>query len=179
MNLTEEIVENLAVEVCGKSKVTYQNQEINFARPWRRVPMHKLVEEATGIDFHKYQKKESISIAKQALIDKFPKLEDNADLRKSQSIGNIVNFCFEEFCENQLIQPTFVTDYPVEISPLAKLHRDNPTNQEENILTERFEVFCYGREIANAFSELTDPIDQRGRFEKQAAKKLEGDLEAC
>ena len=141
--------------------------------------MHQLVEEATGIDFHKFKDKESVSVAKEALLEKFPNLETSTDLAKAKSIGNIVNLCFEEFCESQLMQPTFVTDYPVEISPLAKLHRNNPENQEENLLTERFEVFCYGREIANAFSELTDPIDQRGRFEKQAAKKLEGDLEAC
>jgi lysyl-tRNA synthetase class 2 len=126
--------------------------------------MHDLVKEATGLDFNSFQTlEEAKAAAKNAGI---PGVDE------AQSIGKVLNLAFEEKVETSLIQPTFVIDYPVEISPLAKPHRSQPG------LVERFELFIVGRETANSFSELTDPIDQRERLEAQAARKAAGDLEA-
>ncbi|GJN06492.1 hypothetical protein PR202_ga24222 [Eleusine coracana subsp. coracana] len=133
MIMAEEIVTRCAIATHGKLKIDYQGTEISLERPWRRETMHSLVKEATGIDFNSFG--QDVEAAKIAV--------------------------FETVVESTLVQPTFVLDYPVEISPLAKPHRSHVG------LTERFELFICGREIGNAFSELTDPIDQRSRFENQ------------
>lgn len=164
MELTEDLITTVAQDVLGTLDITYQGEAISLNRPWRRVTMHELVLEKTGLDFNSFTTLEEAKIAaKQVGI---------YNLDKCQSIGKLLNECFEQKCEESLIQPTFVLDYPVEISPLSKPHRDKPE------LVERFELFIVGRETANAFSELTDPIDQRQRLEAQAARKAAGDLEA-
>ncbi|MBD1887725.1 lysine--tRNA ligase [Coleofasciculus sp. FACHB-SPT9] len=164
MALTEGIITTVAQEVLGTLEITYQGEPINLTPPWRRVTMHDLVKEQTGLDFTAFPTLEAaIAAASQAGI---------GGAQECESIGKILNEAFEQKCEPNLIQPTFVLDYPVEISPLAKPHRSKPG------LVERFELFIVGRETANSFSELTDPIDQRQRLEAQAARKAAGDLEA-
>jgi lysyl-tRNA synthetase, class II len=164
MALTEGIITTVAQEVLGTLQITYQGTPINLASPWRRVTMHDLVKEYTGLDFNSFQ---SLEEAKAAC--KNAGLEGVEDC---PSIGKLLNEAFEQKVEENLIQPTFVIDFPVEISPLAKPHRSKPG------LVERFELYVVGRETANSFSELTDPIDQRQRLEAQAARKAAGDLEA-
>lgn len=164
MQLTENLITFVTTEVLGTLQITYQGQEIDLTPPWRRVTMHELVQEKTGLDFTQFNTlEEAKAAAKKVGIE---------GVEECASIGKLLNECFEQKCEETLIQPTFVLDYPVEISPLAKPHRDKPG------LVERFELFIVGRETANAFSELTDPIDQRERLEAQAARKAAGDLEA-
>ncbi len=164
MALTENLITTVAQEVLGTLQITYQGEAIDLTPPWRRVTMHQLVQETTGLDFTQFKTLEEAKAAAQKV--------GIEGLEKCQSIGKLLNECFEQKGEETLIQPTFVLDYPVEISPLAKPHRDKPG------LVERFELFIVGRETANAFSELTDPIDQRERLEAQAARKAAGDLEA-
>ncbi len=164
MTLTENLITTVAKEVVGTLQITYQGEAIDLTPPWRRVTMHDLVQEKTGLDFNQFKTIEEAKTAAQKL--------GIQNVGECQSIGKLLNECFEQKCEETLIQPTFVLDYPVEISPLSKLHRDKPG------LVERFELFIVGRETANAFSELTDPIDQRERLEAQAARKAAGDLEA-
>ncbi|MBD2046456.1 lysine--tRNA ligase [Coleofasciculus sp. FACHB-64] len=164
MALTEGIITTVAQEVLATLEITYQGEPINLTPPWRRVTMHDLVKEQTGLDFAAFPTLEAaIAAASEAGI---------GGAEECESIGKILNEAFEQKCEPNLIQPTFVLDYPVEISPLAKPHRSKPG------LVERFELFIVGRETANSFSELTDPIDQRQRLEAQAARKAAGDLEA-
>jgi lysyl-tRNA synthetase, class II len=164
MALTETMISEVAQSVLDTTKVTYQGEEIDLTPPWRRVTMHEVVQDATGVDFAQFTDFDSArTAAKDAGI------EVPADC---QTIGKLLNEAFEQKVETTLIQPTFITDYPIEISPLAKPHRDKPG------LVERFELFMVGRETANSFSELTDPLDQRARLEAQAAKKAAGDLEA-
>ncbi len=164
MALTEAVITYAAQEVLGTLQITYQGQAIDLTPPWRRVTMHDLVQEKTGVDFRQFTDLEQAKAAAKAAglqeIDQCP------------SIGKLLNEAFEQKVEETLIQPTFVIDYPVEISPLAKPHRAIAG------LVERFELFIVGRETANSFSELTDPIDQRQRLEAQAARKAAGDLEA-
>lgn len=164
MALTENMISDVAQEVLGKTKVNYQGEDIDLTPPWRRVTMHEIVQDATGVDFTEY---DDFDAAKTAAKD--AGIEVPPDCK---TIGKLLNEAFEQKVETTLIQPTFVIDYPVEISPLAKPHRDKPG------LVERFELFMVGRETANSFSELTDPLDQRARLEAQAAKKAAGDLEA-
>ncbi|KAG0563488.1 hypothetical protein KC19_8G035200 [Ceratodon purpureus] len=162
MNLAEELVERCALAVNGSTSITYQETEISLQRPWKRATMHSLVQEVTGIDFASFG--DDIEAAKDAAMGFFEghlERHDTGTIMKSPSIGHLVNEIFEMVVEKTLIQPTFVMDHPVEISPLAKPHRSKPG------LVERFELFVYGREMANAFSELTDPIEQRARFEAQ------------
>ena len=164
MVLTENLISEVAREVLGTTKVTYQGEAIDLTPPWRRVTMHEVVKDATGIDFAQFNDFEAAKTAAQDAGVEVPS--------ECQTIGKLLNEAFEQKVEASLIQPTFVIDYPIEISPLAKPHRDKPG------LVERFELFMVGRETANGFSELTDPLDQRQRLEAQAAKKAAGDLEA-
>ena len=173
MALTEALINTVAQEVLGTLKISYQGKEINLTSPWKRVTMHQLVQEQTGLDFNQFETVEAavsgaipqgvIAAAEAAGIG----VPETCD-----SVGKLLNETFEQKVEETLIQPTFVLDFPLEISPLAKPHRSKPG------LVERFELFVAGRELANSFSELTDPIDQRQRLELQAARKAAGDLEA-
>ena len=164
MVLTEAIIVAAAQDVLSTLQVTYQGEAIDLTPPWRRATMHDLVKEHTGLDFTQFETLEAArDAARQAGV---PNVE------KCQSIGKLLSDTFEEKVETTLIQPTFVTDYPIEVSPLAKPHRSKPG------LVERFELYIVGRETANGYSELTDPIDQRERLEAQADRKAAGDLEA-
>jgi len=164
MALTEALVTTAAQKVLGTLQLTYQDQAIDLTPPWQRITMHDAVKTATGIDFSQFT---GLSEAKQAAEQAGIGVPDDCP-----SLGHLLNHAFEQKVEATLIQPTFIIDFPVEISPLAKPHRAKPG------LVERFELFVVGRELANSFSELTDPIDQRQRLEAQAAKKAAGDLEA-
>ncbi|HSL86668.1 MAG TPA: lysine--tRNA ligase [Bacteroidales bacterium] len=167
MDLTEELVSSVAQKVLGTMKINYQGTDIDLTPPWRRVTMAELVKEATGIDFDTITLEEAHESArKNHMKDDF-----KYDIELT-SKGDILNAMFEKFCEDKLIQPTFVCDYPVEISPLTKKKRGNPE------YTERFEGFIFGREICNAYSELNDPIVQRDRFNQQAGERERGDDEA-
>ncbi|MDC0803561.1 MAG: lysine--tRNA ligase [Clostridium sp.] len=165
-----EIMENLAAYVCekvnGTTKVMYQGTEIDFKPPWRRITMVDAVKEYAGIDFNAIASdEEAQAIAKEKHLE-FPKPLNTV------TKGEVLNALYEEFAEQHMIQPTFVMDYPVEISPLTKKKRGN------EMFTERFEGFVFGREICNAYSELNDPIVQRERFEQQAKERELGDDEA-
>ena len=164
MDLAENIIISLAQEILGSLKIIYQGENIDLTPPWRRVTMRELVLEETGIDFDQFS---NVKLAKKAVEELGIEVPE-----KCQSLGQLLNETFEQKVEQGLRQPTFVMDYPVEISPLAKPHRHRPG------LVERFELFIVGRETGNSFSELTDPIDQRQRLEQQAQKKVAGDLEA-
>ncbi|KAB8332616.1 lysine--tRNA ligase [Scytonema tolypothrichoides VB-61278] len=164
MALTEAIITTVAQEVLGTLQITYQGTPVDLTPPWRRATMHDLVKEYTGLDFNSFQSLEEAKVA-----SKNVGLENIEDC---PSIGKLLNEAFEQKVEENLIQPTFVTDFPVEISPLAKPHRSKPG------LVERFELYAVGRETANSFSELTDPVDQRQRLEAQVAAKAGDELEA-
>ncbi|KAG1347050.1 Lysine--tRNA ligase, chloroplastic/mitochondrial, partial [Cocos nucifera] len=162
MNMAEEIVTRCALVVHGKLNIEYQGTAISLQRPWRKETMHNLVKEATGVDFSEFGNnvEDAKEVAK-GMLGIGSEDKDNNLVQTCPSVGHVLNEVFETIVEPTLIQPTFVLDYPVEISPLAKPHRRYAG------LTERFELFICGREIANAFSELTDPMDQRNRFQEQ------------
>lgn len=163
MELTENMISTIAKEVHGTTEVTYQGQAIDFKTPWRRLPMLDGILEYAGVDFKTILTDEQ---AQQVAREK------GLHVEAGSSRGKIINEFFEEFVEPNLMQPTFVTGHPVEISPLAKRNAEHPE------YTDRFEAFAYGRELGNAFSELNDPIDQRQRFESQVAERAKGDDEA-
>ncbi len=165
MELTEKLLSSVCETICGSTKINYQEQEIDLKPPWRRATMHQLVEEFTGIDFELFR--DNVDDARAEMLRKGLQVPDKAD-----SVGRLLNEAFEQVVEPKLVQPTFVMDYPIEISPLARKHRSKKG------LVERFELFIVGRETANAFSELIDPIDQKERLLLQQAKKEAGDLEA-
>ncbi|KAL9386172.1 hypothetical protein Peur_019296 [Populus x canadensis] len=168
MIMAEEIVTRCALAVHGKLTLEYQGVEICLERPWRRETMHNLVKEATAIDFNDLG--DDLEVAKDVTLRTLGSgLEgkDKSAIAACPSVGHLVNELFEIIVEPKLMQPTFVLDYPIEISPLAKPHRRHEG------LTERFELFICGREMANAFSELTDPMDQRGRLEEQVRQHNE------
>jgi len=162
MDFVEALIEHVAEELHGTSKVKVGDHEIDFKRPWPRIPMFEAIEKETGKDLYGKGLKELRSVAR----------ELHVDLEEGAGKGKIIDEIFGEFVEPKLIQPTFITDYPIEMSPLAKKHR------EKEGLVERFECICNGKEIANAFSELNDPLDQRERFKEQAKLRSEGDEEA-
>jgi len=162
MDTTEEMVERIAMELHGNTKVKVGDNEINFARPWKRYTMFEAIEEYTGIDISEMDEVQLRATAE--------KLEVPTDATMGK--GKLIDEIFGEKCEGLLIQPTFITDYPVEMSPLAKKHRTKEG------LVERFECICNGKEICNAYSELNDPIDQRKRFEEQLELGKRGDDEA-
>lgn len=164
MDLTEDLIKHVAKTIIGTLQIEYQGKQINLEEKWKRVSMIDLIKEHTGIDF-------SSSIGN-ALLAKENAAKIGVKVDDTLSAGEIITEVFEERVESKLIQPTFVIDYPVEVSPLAKKHR----SQEG--LVERFEMYMNGWELANAFSELTDPLDQRARFEEQALKKEKGNEEA-
>ncbi|WP_438448989.1 lysine--tRNA ligase [Gorillibacterium sp. sgz5001074] len=163
MQLTEEVIAHIAQEVLGTTKITYQGQEVDLTPAWKRISMVDLIKEVVGVDFSRQMTdEEAHAIAK----------EHKVPVEPHMTFGHIVNQFFETFCEETLIQPTFVTGHPVAISPLAK------KNDEDPRFTDRFELFIVAREHANAFTELNDPIDQRERFEAQLAEKEKGNDEA-
>ncbi|MBL7877190.1 MAG: lysine--tRNA ligase, partial [Cyclobacteriaceae bacterium] len=162
MNLVEEMIEKVAIDLHGKTEVKVGDNLIDFKRPWKRFTMYEAIEHFTGIDISEMDEG--------ALRDTCKKLHVPAD--PTMGKGKLIDQIFGEKCELNLIQPTFITDYPLEMSPLAKKHRSKPG------LVERFEAICNRKEICNAFSELNDPIDQRERFEEQLELGKRGDEEA-
>ncbi len=164
MDLTEQLLAAACREVCGDTRITYQGTAIDLTPPWRRVTMHELVEQATGLGFNNFADRSQAAAAMEAAGLAVPEAAD--------SVGRLLVEAFEQAVEASLVQPTFVLDYPVENSPLARAHRSKPG------LVERFELFIVGRETANAFSELIDPLDQRSRLELQQQRRQAGDPEA-
>lgn len=163
MKITENLVAYVAKEVLGTTKVEYQGKTIDFTPPWKRIKMQDAVKEHTGVDFDKITTdEEALEVAK----------EHKLEIKPGMTRGHVISEMFEEFCEQYMDQPTFIIGHPVEISPLAKRNPDDPR------ITNRFEAFANCWEIANAFSELNDPIDQRERFEEQLRQKEYGDDEA-
>jgi lysyl-tRNA synthetase class 2 len=162
MEFTEKMIHYICEEVMGGSKITYQGNKIDLKPPWRRLPLFEGIKEYTDMDISDADENELRKAADKLKIT----VEDG------WGSGKIIDEIFSEFVEPKLIQPTFIIDYPIEMSPLAKKHRDNPR------LVERFEPIIAGKEIGNAFSELNDPLDQRERFEAQMELRASGDEEA-
>lgn len=162
MNFTEQLLEFCALQVNGSTKATFGEHEIDFKAPYPRISMADAIKQFTGVDILG-KTEEELRVDAQKL---------GLTLDESMGKGKIIDEIFGEFCEGKFIQPTFITDYPIEMSPLCKVHRNNPE------LTERFELMVCGKEIANAYSELNDPIDQRERFEAQMKLAERGDDEA-
>lgn len=162
MNFVEEMVEAVALALHGKTTVHVGDHDIDFKRPWKRIPMYEAIQEATGHDLSGLSEDQIREVAQSLHIE----------VDESMGKGKLIDEIFGETVESKLIQPTFITDYPLEMSPLAKKHRSKEG------LVERFEAICNGKEICNAFSELNDPIDQRQRLEEQASLRAQGDEEA-
>jgi len=162
MELVEEMINKTAIDVLGSSKVIFQGTKIDFRPPWRRLPLFEAIKEYTGIDISSADENELRKVAKKL----------NLKIKEEIGSGKIIDEIFGEYVEPNLVQPTFIMDYPLEMSPLAKQHRDNPN------LVERFEPIIAGKEIGNAFSELNDPMDQKERFLAQMKLREMGDEEA-
>ncbi len=165
MNLTEDLIKNIVSNCCASLVINYQEKVIDFSKPWKRISMKNVVQEHTGIDFDSFDGdlNKAIEDLEEINIQISPKIN---------TLGRLLNEVFEQKVESQLIEPTFVIDYPIEISPLARPH------PEKKGMVQRFELFIAGRELANAFSELIDPVDQRQRMQLQQSLRDEGDLEA-
>ncbi|MTI46517.1 MAG: lysine--tRNA ligase [Firmicutes bacterium] len=163
MEITENVVAYAAEKALGTTKVSYQGQEIDLTPPWKRLSMEDAVKEYVGIDFNEIETdEEALKVAK----------EKHIEVKQGMKRGHVINALFEEYVEEHLVQPTFITHHPVEVSPLAKRDPDDPRR------TKRFEAFINTWEIANAFSELNDPVDQKERFEEQLKQREAGDEEA-
>ena len=162
MNLVEELVSSIAIALNGVAVAKLGNHEIDFTPPWKRITMFDAIMEYTGKDLREKDETELRSIVKELHIEVNP----------AAASGGIIDEIFSEKVEPHLVQPTFITDYPLEMSPLAKKHRTEPG------LVERFEAIVNGRELCNAFSELNDPLDQRARFDEQMNLRARGDEEA-
>jgi lysyl-tRNA synthetase, class II len=162
MELVEEMVEKITLDLHGTTVVKVGENEIDFKRPWKRYTMYGAIEHFTGVDVSQMTEDQMRKAAR----------EMGVETDETMGRGKIIDEIFGEKCESKLIQPTFITDYPIEMSPLAKKHREFPG------LVERFEAICNGKEICNSFSELNDPIDQRSRFEEQLELGRRGDPEA-
>jgi len=163
MDLTEDMFRHLAKVVCGSTTITYQGTEIDLGKPFERLTMIDAIKKYSGVDFDTVKTEEEAKALAKA---------HNIAFEERHSRGDIINLFFETYCEENLIQPVFIMDHPVEISPLTKKKPADPTK------VERFELFIYGREMCNAYSELNDPIDQRARFAAQDALAAAGDAEA-
>jgi len=162
MTITEELITYVIKNVFGSLEVEYQGNKINFTPPWKRISMCKVIEEVSGINIEKILQKDFDKIIK----------KHGLKIKGKINRGEITNELFEKYVEPTLIQPTFIFDYPLEISPLSKQKKDNPE------LVERFELFVNSMELANAFTELNDPAEQKRRFEEQVAKRKAGDMES-
>jgi lysyl-tRNA synthetase class 2 len=162
MDITEELIERIAMDLNGTTKVQVGNNVVDFKRPFKRITMFDSIKEFTGIDISEMNEEQLRETCKSLKIDVAP----------SMGKGKLIDEIFGAKCEGNYIQPTFITDYPVEMSPLTKKHRSKPG------LVERFELMVNGKELANAYSELNDPLDQRERFEEQAKLMERGDDEA-
>ena len=162
MDFVEKLLERIAIAINGKTLLTIAGNEIEFKGPYRRLPMLDAIKEYAGVDV--------TGMSEEQLREVCKKL--NIEVDSTMGVGKLIDAIFGEYCEHHLIQPTFITDYPWETSPLTKKHRNNPE------LTERFELFVNGKELANAYSELNDPIDQLYRFKEQLKLKDKGDDEA-
>jgi len=162
MDLVEAMVEKIALDIYGNTQVKVGENIIDFKRPWLRLTMYEAIQKFSGIDISAMDEQQIFETARSLKVD----------VDKTMGRGKLIDEMFSKLCEPHLIQPTFITDYPVEMSPLAKKHRSKPG------LVERFEVICNSKELCNAFSELNDPLDQRARFEEQLQLKARGDEEA-
>ncbi len=162
MDLVEELFEKIALDLHGVTQVKVGENMIDFKRPYPRLTMFEAIQQFTGVDISQMDEQQLFDTARQLKVE----------VDKTMGKGKLIDEIFSELCEPKLIQPTFITDYPVEMSPLAKKHRTKPG------LVERFELICNAKELCNAFSELNDPIDQRQRFEDQLRLKERGDEEA-
>ncbi|PID89528.1 MAG: lysine--tRNA ligase [Bacteroidia bacterium] len=162
MNTVEEMVEKIAIDINGDTKIQVGENTIDFKRPWKRFSMYGAIEHFTGIDVSEMNEEQMAETAQKLGIE----------IDETMGRGKLIDEIFGTYCESKLIQPTFIMDYPIEMSPLAKKHRS------EKGLVERFEAICNGKEICNAYSELNDPIDQRNRFEEQLLLAKRGDEEA-
>ena len=162
MEFVEKMLEKISLAVNGTTTVEINGNKVDFKAPYRRIPILEAIREYAGVDV--------AGMGVDELRDTCRKL--NVEFEPSMGVGKLIDAIFGEYCEKNFVQPTFVTDYPVEMSPLTKRHRENPA------LTERFELFVCGKELANAYSELNDPVDQLERFEEQARLKSNGDDEA-
>jgi len=162
MEMVEKLLEYVAIEVAGHTKVEYDGKQIDYAGPYKRLSMFEAIEEYTGVDISSMEEEELRATCQKLHIS----------VEASMGKGKLIDEIFGEKVESQLVQPTFITDYPIEMTPLAKKHRSVEG------LVERFELFVNGKEIANAYTELNDPIDQRSRFEEQLKLAERGDEEA-
>ncbi len=162
MNLVEEMIEKIALDLHGTTQIKVGKHTIDFKRPWKRFTMYEVIKHYTGIDISDMDEKELVEVAK----------KHGVEVDETMGKGKLIDEIFGAACEPNLLQPTFITDYPIEMSPLAKKHRSKKG------LAERFEAICNGKEICNAFTELNDPLDQRKRFESQLELGKRGDKES-